>query len=188
MSHRVWSKQYEEGFCALGALEEVPDDEEILAGRSRAAGFPTGAYYQMRDDYPDTRVPDNLYTTIHHVISDRLRQLLVPELGASRVEMLPVKIKDHGGGWVEGEYFILNPLDSVDCVDLEASQAKLNDGEPPQIKRVKKLVLKPLSGEPALFRPASWTRLILVRSDIADKLEAAGLSGMSFWECDEFRG
>ncbi len=189
MSYCVWRNHYQDGFCALGALEGVADDHEILAGTSRLNGFPANAFYQMRDDFPDaTTIPDNVYTMIHHVVSDRLRELLTPELGTSRVEMLPVKIKSHGGAFASGKYFVMNALDVVDCIDLDASKAKLNSNDPSQILRVKKLVLKAISGEPAMFRPQSWTRLIFVRDDLAQKLEAAGLTGLAFFETDEFKG
>jgi hypothetical protein len=189
MSYSVWKNEYQDDFCALGALEDVPSDEEILAGGSRSSGFPTGAYYQMRDDFPDNvRVPDNVYTMIHFVVSDRLRQALTPLLGPSRVEMLPVKIKDHQGRFVDGKFFVMNPLDVVDCIDTTASMAKFNALDPTEISRVKRLVLKPISEELTLFRPRHWTRLLFVRDDIAQKLEAAGLTGLSFREMDEFRG
>ncbi len=188
MSLLVWTNAYQEGFCALGALEGVDADEEILRGSSRAADFPSGAFYQMRDEYADTRVADSAYAAIHYVVSERLRQVLEPELGKSRVELLPVRIKDQRGTVVDGSWFVMNPLDVVDCIDTQASNAKFNANDPTQILRVKKLVLKPAPDELALFRPAHWTRLMFIRDDLAQKLEAAGLTGLHFWETDEFKG
>ena len=82
----VWRSRYREGFCALGALENVPRDEELRRGQSRAADFPKDAFYQMRDDYKDTAVADNAYAMIHHVVSSRLRALVEPAPGARRVQ------------------------------------------------------------------------------------------------------
>src|SRR6185312_2302321 len=111
MSFHVWHSRYQDGFCALGALENVPHDQDILKGRPRAAGFPDDALYEMRADFPkDIEVPDNLYTMIHFAVSAALWAVLEPLLQASRVEHLPVKIKNHKGRFVPGEYFVLNPI------------------------------------------------------------------------------
>ena len=85
MSVMIWTNAYQEGFCALGALEGVDADEEFLRGISRAANFPSGAFYKMRDDYEDTRVADCACAAIHNVVSERLQKVLEPELGESRV-------------------------------------------------------------------------------------------------------
>lgn len=189
MSYVVWHSMYQDGLCALGALEGVPRDEEILKGISRAEGFPEDAWYEMRADFPkDVQIPDNVYSMIHHVVSERLRKVLEPALGASRVELLPVKIKNHKGRFAPGSFFVMNPLDVIDCIDVAASGGVHNDLDPTQLVSVQQLVLKELPGEPAMFRPVGWTRLILVRSDVVDRLQEADLEGLVFWELDEFRG
>ncbi len=189
MSWVVWRNRYREGFCALGALENVPRDEEILKGASRAGDFPSAASYAMRADFPkDTKVADNAYTMIHHVVSAPLRALLEPELGKSRVEFLPVRIRDHAGRAVEGAHFVLNPLDVLDAIDVEASNVDYNDLDPTQLCMCEQLVLKPLPDEVTMFRPHNWTRIILVREEIADKLKEAGLSGLAFTSAEDYSG
>lgn len=189
MSYLIWHKTYKDKFCALGALEGVPADEEILRGVSRARDFPGEAYYEMRPDYPkNIKVPDNVYARIHHVVSDRLRTALEPELGASCVEFLPVKIRNHKGRFVAGEYFVMNPLDVIDAVDAEASGGEYNRLDPSQLMSVQSFVLKALPDQPPMFRPANWTRLIVVREDVVAKLRDADLTGLSFWELEEFTG
>lgn len=189
MGYRIWHSRYQEGFCALGALLHVAKDEEILRGMPRAAGFPADAYYEMRADFPrDIQVPDNVYTMIHQVVSTRLWQVLEPSLGRSRVEALPVKIKNHKGRLAKGEFFVLNPIDVIDCIDLGASGAVFNLLDPTQIMQVDRLVLRPLPNDVALFRPQGWTRLLLIREDLAGKLLAAGLTGLVFLDPSRFEG
>lgn len=178
MSYVVWHSMYQKKRCALGALEGVPRDGEILKGRLlRDADFPK-----------DVQTPDNLYSMIHHVVSERLRKVLEPALAASRVEFLPVKIKNHEGRFAPGSFFVMNPLDVIDCIDVAASGGEYNDLDRTQLVRVQQLVLSEPPGEPAMFRPVGWTRLILVRSDVVDRLMEADLEGLVFWELDEFRG
>jgi hypothetical protein len=189
MSYRIWHTMFQGEFCALGPLEGVLADEEILRGMSRADGFPGDAFYEMRADYPkNIKIPDNLYTAIHHVVSARMRAALEPELNGSNVEFLPVRVKNHKGRFDPGEFFIVNALDVIDAIDVDASGGDLNPLAPTQLMSVDQVVMKPLPGQPALFRPANWTRLIFVRADIVEKLESAGLTGLSFWELDEFTG
>ncbi len=125
---------------------------------------------------------------IHHVVSAPLRALLEPELGKSRVEFLPVRIRDHKGRAVEGEHFVLNPLDVLDAIDVEASNVDYHDFDPTQLIMCEQLVIKPLPDDVMMFRPHNWTRLILVREEIADKLKESGLSGLSFTAAEDYAG
>lgn len=189
MSYLIWHNMYEDKFCALGALEGVPADEQIRRGVSRLEGFPGDAFYEMRADYPkNIKVPDNVYTMIHHVVSGRLRAALEPELGTSRVEFLPVKIKNHKGRFTPGEYFVMNPLDVIDAIDAEASGGKYNLLAPTQLMSVKQFVMKSLPDKPVMFRPANWTQIIVIRADVVERLQDANLTGLVFWELEEFKG
>jgi hypothetical protein len=190
MSFKVWRNRLQDGFCGLGALQNVPNDQEILAGKSRANGFPSDAYFAMRDDLAKKfkAIPDNVHTMIHDVVSGRLRAVLEPLLDGSRVEFLPVKIHDRAGNVVDGEYFVLNPLDVVDCIDVEASGGKYNELAPTPLMMVARLVLRPIAPNLTLVRPSNWTNRILVRAEIAEQLTAAGLTGLSFSSPEKFRG
>ncbi len=189
MKYFVWDSRYQDGLCALGALENVPKDEQILKGKPRAVGFPPDASYSMRADFPkDVEVPDNVYAAIHYVVSARLRGVLEPMLGSSHVEFLPVTIKNHKGRVVEGEYFVLNPTDVLDAIDVAASSGKLNDLDPTQLCMTRRLVIKPLPDDVTMFRPHNWARLLLVREDLVEKLKASGLKGLVLRDPDKFKG
>ncbi len=189
MSYLVWRALFQDKFCALGALHGVPSDEEIFSGISRADAFPEDAYYEMLADHPKgIAVPDYVYSMIHYVVSRRLRDALEPELGASRVEFLPVKIKNHKGRFVQGDYFVMNSLDVIDAIDVGASAGEFNPIAPTQLMSVEQIVLKVLPDRPVMFRPANWTRLIIVRRDVAEKLLAAGMTGLIFTELEDYMG
>lgn len=191
MRYLVLKNDYQEGHCVLGALQNVPRDEDILAGLPRSDGFPDDAYYEMSHELPkDIQVPDSACAMIHFVVSPRLAQALAddPGLGASRIEFLPVKIKNHKGRFVRGIFFVLNPLDIVDAIDIAASGARFNLIEPTEIATVDRLVLRDLADPPAVFRPLHFRRLVLVREDVAGRLLAAGLTGLQFAPPERFRG
>ena len=87
-----------------------------------------------------------------------------------------------------GAYFVMNPIDVIDAIDAAASGGASNPLSPSQLYRVDKLVLRTLPADCVMFRPASMSQLILVRADVADRLRAAGLSGLSFREPESFKG
>lgn len=178
----LWEREYEEGYCVLGALEKVQKGFQIMRGISRLQGFPEDAYFAMQPDFPkDIQVPDNVYGAVHVVISKKARAVLEP-LTTNRVEFLPVKIKDHKGRTASAEHFVLNPLDICDCIDLNASQVDWNDINPDQIGFCQGLYFKPdsIPKDYTLFRLRHWEENIVVRDDVIGALKGAGLTGLFF--------
>ena len=97
-------------------------------------------------------------------------------------------MKNHKGRFVQGGYFVMNSLDVIDAIDVGASAGEFNPIAPTQLMSVEQIVLKVLPDRPVMFRPANWTRLIIVRRDVAEKLLAAGMTGLIFTELEDYMG
>jgi uncharacterized protein DUF1629 len=94
-----YSYQFD-GCQPLRATWPIPD-VKVVANRGKRADFP-GWY----DSMP--------------VFSERAWQLLEPIVGAS-VEALPIRVYGSEG------YYVINVLDTIDCIDLERSEHSYNE-------------------------------------------------------------
>ncbi len=186
MKHFVMNADYVEGYARVGTLENGPEGD-IKEGASVLAQMRDDAYYQVEAEFAkNTKIADAVGSLSHFVVSARLKAAIEPLVAAAEVELLPVRLKDAKGQPIDGQFFIVNPLGSIDVIDAEASQAKFNPLVEGVILRVKRLVLKPT--EAAMFRPAHMTRVILVREDLVEKLGAGGFVGLDFVEASRFKG
>ena len=179
-----------DGICKLKKITGVPDIFEINAGVSRLAGWPDDAAAAMSPKFPkDLGLADSLYGAIFVVVSAKVHHILEPE-GGGRVEFLPLKIHDHKGRLASDEYFVVNPLAIVDCIDETASLAVRDEIDENSIESCAALVLREdaVSAGIVIFRPEHWRSLILIRRALADKLTAAGLTALRFIEPDKYTG
>jgi hypothetical protein len=145
----------------------------------------------MSSKYPkDIQLTDNLHGGSYIVISQCLKEQIATLAGASQIEFLPVVILNHKGRVASSEYFVLNPIGSVDCIDIEKSGAVWNAIDQTDISHFERLVLQNESvpAEVGMFRPTHRTRTILLRRSLAEKLSSNGFTGLHFLELAQFRG
>jgi hypothetical protein len=84
----------------------------------------------------------------------------------------------------------MNPVGTVDCIDIEKSGVVWNAINKNTISRAKQLTLR--KGEVpetiGLFRPAHMTSTIFLRRSLSERLSADGFTGLMFRELGKFRG
>jgi hypothetical protein len=182
-----------DGICKLDALMGVPDDFEIHDGVSRLAGWPPDASAAMDPNFPkDIGLADSLNLAGFVVISARAREFLNDKgVGKpEKIEFLPIKIINHKGRLEAAEYFIVNPLDVIDCVDREASETKAEVLDKKMIRACERLVLREnvIPADLKIFRLGFWSGRIILRRELADSMKAAGLTMMKFFEPEDYEG
>jgi hypothetical protein len=101
-----------------------------------------------------------------------------------------VQILDHKGRVASADYFLLNPLTTVDCIDTKASGVSWNDINPVLIESCKKLVIKvrAVPEDRHVFRPTHAPFIVLVRSTLAEALGQAEFVGLRFRDPVDFQG
>src|SRR5205823_2081893 len=136
----IWKAEMFPNVCVLGILSGVERDWELLEGLSRIKSFPETATFAMNPDFPDnTLLADNLLNSAGAIIaSERLKRYLESQ-AVTKVEYLPVTILDHRGRTASRDYFIVHPIDPVDCLDLEKCQPTWNRIQKTWINRVRHL-------------------------------------------------
>ncbi len=190
MDFLLWRSQLKEGFCVIKP-PNIEDIWELNDGISRISDFPADVSCRMNPKFPrDIQLSDNLYGARVPVISRKLKELLGKEVLHNKVEYLPVQIINHKGRVASKDYFILHPLDVCDCIDVEKSGVGWNQITSNQISSCNSFVLKDeaIPDEYKLFRPKYWGKNILVRRDLVDTLNTAGLTGLVFRDTAGYTG
>lgn len=187
---RLWRSRYIEGYCVVAAPSGVTKGHQIASGVSRAASWPQGLLCRMSDDYPkDIQLPDSLFGPSWVIVSSRARAIAEPA-ARDTVEWLPVGIADHKGRTVAQDYAIVNPLKVVDAIDVAASKPIWNLIQTDLIASCEQLVIDQarVPAELQMFRLRHLEHQVVLRADLAQSLEAAGLVGLALRHPLQFTG
>ena len=168
----IWQNEYNEGYCVIGDPVGFDDEFLLTEGVTLMKQWPENIVCKMSARYPkDIQLSDNLYGGTYAFISRRLKEKVAALGGASQIEYLPVTILNHKGRVASKEYFILNPVGSVECIDIKKSGVEWNAIDKEDISDVEKLVLR-RGSVPAnvnVFRPKHLAATILVRRSLANQ-------------------
>ena len=187
----VWRSCYEEGLCVIGNPHGLEDQFPLLDGVPLLTGWPEKVTCKMSPKYPkDIQLADNLYGCSYPIVSGRIKEQIAAADGGGQIEFLPVTILNHKGRVASTGYYFLNPVGSVDCIDIDKSRVKWNAIDNTVISSFEQLVLKEDAIPPgvAVFRPKHRTQTILASRSLADRLEADGFTGLYFMEPSQFQG
>ncbi len=186
----AWGTTSLGGYATLLEPENVPDDFQLSEGVSRADGFPPDAAFRFNPSYPrDVKLADAVHSRGGGgvpLVSPALRAL-IEGADPPDVEYLPVTIYDHKGHVASDAYVIVNSFHVVDCLDHDAMEIVWNSLDPMTIASCDGVVLdtSKIDGAPPLFRPKNLENRVLVRRDVAEAIEDAGLTGVFFEDLDE---
>jgi hypothetical protein len=187
----IWENSYVEGFCVLTGLKGFNQPWLLAKGVALANNWPSDATFSMSPDYPtDMKLSDQVFGGSYRVVSIRLKEALSSIDESSNIEFLPVSILNHKGRLASKDYFIMNPLDSIDCINQDESGVIWNKIDTSMISSCEKLVLKEdaIPEGSVMFREKFMRNTILIRRDIADKLLSTEMSGLFFLEPSQYTG
>jgi hypothetical protein len=184
----VWDARAGQTFASLEGLENVPEVFELKRGFARAKGFPEKATFRMNARFPKKVQLADCAVNFEKVVvaSKRVREILESKQ-APDVEYLPVTILDHKGRVASADHVIVNPLQVIDCIDQARSTLTWNKIDPEYIAFLEGLVFKPGAIPPSsvVVRAKHLAATVFLRKDVADEIEAQGLTGAQFLPLDE---
>jgi len=119
------------------------------------------------------------------VINDQISHVFL-ECNPKDIQLISVKIE----GKV-GQYWILNVLKEVSCLDEKNSTImwwKPEDGRPDKVGQYRMITKFKLDrqriGDTRIFRLGGWKVALIVNDQLKQKLEQAGISGVRFEEME----
>jgi hypothetical protein len=187
----IWGKRYNKGFCVIDNPEGFKDQFLLMKGVQILSQWPENIVCRMSDEYPkDIQLSDNLCGGNYQVISQGLKEKLAAVAGSGHIEFLPVTILNHKGRVASKDYFVLNPVGSVECIDVEKSGVVWNAIDESDISRMKQLVLRDgaIPAAVSIFRAQHLLSTILIRRALANQLSSDGFTGLYFRDPARFRG
>lgn len=190
MDYFLWRNETQDGYCTIRA-PEVDRIWELSKGISRVGDLGDGIECKMDPRRPkDVGLADNVRGAGFPVVSRALKQSLERDLTHNRVEFIPVRLVNHKGRVASDQYYVLNPLDIVDCIDLEESGVEWNRISPSSISYCKALVLKEeaIPEGFTVFRLKRWENNILARADVVSDLQSSNLTGLVFRPAAGYNG
>jgi len=163
-------------FCFLANAPEgtVGLNHRMARGYPMGSDYPAGATWQMSDEYDGIKLP----TLISCL--DSILVLLKPAMEIFRdtgvpMECLPFTLLNHKGRVASRDYFIVNLLGTLDCLDIEKSDIEwLDDQVGGEVIHVYDHVLDPrkIAGAPPVFRTKEDPYCIVLNETVAEKLRA----------------
>lgn len=185
----VWDALAGQTFVSLEGLQNVENVFELKRGISRSVNFPDNAMFCMNRNFPKkNKLADCVVNFEKITIASKRSRNLLEAKSAKDVEFLPIKIFNHEGKLASSEHMIVNALKVVDCIDQTKSSLSWNKIDNEYISFVDKLVLdvSKISADDVLIRPKHLAAVILMRKDIAEAFDEAGISGTQFIPVEEF--
>jgi hypothetical protein len=178
------------GVCHLTAIRNVKNWAYMMRNEPQAGKFPENASFQMNDEFPrDVKLADVLVNTSGFLlVSERFAEFLKTENLLAHNEVHPVGIDNHRGRREKAKYFIIHQIDDPKCVDEAKTVGHKSKLEPDEYAGMRKLVLddEKIPRDYTIFRAAEYRDRILVRSDVAEKVEKAGFTGIAFFDLDGY--
>ncbi|KFA94395.1 imm11 family protein [Archangium violaceum] len=185
----IWEWDVGESFCVLTSLQNVEDEYELAKGVPRAKGFPANACFHMDPKFKKfVALADNISNLGRIIVVSKPLKELIESWKPREVEYLQVSIINHKKKVASDEYFIVNPLRVVDCIDKDKSDITWNKIDSEKISACEQLVLKPraINSEFPLFRLRHFEHAVMVDRKLAQAILDEGFTGARFEEVDEF--
>jgi hypothetical protein len=185
----IWTSGRINNYVVLETLHGVDKLYEVKRGIPRAASFPADARYTMHPDWPtNTVLTDNLINTDALVVASARLADFLRARGVTHTEYLPVTILNHKKRPTGKDYFIVNPVEPVDCLDVAKSGVTWSLFDGTIVDSVQRLVLDPKRCDPdrELFRIAKFADVTLVSRELAKAMDAQGFTGNRWLELSAY--
>lgn len=188
-NYLIWESRIVPHACVLGRLSGVDKMYELTEGVRRQTGFPASASFPMDPDFPnDLLLTDSLMNSGRLVVGSLALKKLIENHADEQVEYLPVRIIDHKKKIASRDYFIIHPIDPVDCLKIDECGAEWGLIDTESIDSVERLVLDPsrIPAERVFFRAKFFEDVIFVTRALAAAIDAAGLTGIRWIELTDY--
>jgi hypothetical protein len=175
--------------CVLEGEPErtQPIGYKMAKGKSAAAEYPRDAKWYMSDQWPGIKLPSILNNSSTFLVVHADVKRVIESLGVP-VESYGFTLYDHKKRIASKDHFIVNPLGTFDCLNLQKSEIKYSKTHPDEIIRIFRYVLDPrkLESAPPLFRIKEDPRAIVFSQEAVNRLKReANPTNAYFFKLDQ---
>ncbi len=153
-------------------------------GIAMGSEYPAGLRFQMAPEVKGNLIADVVPNALgYFMVSKRMKELLSQHATAD-IEYLPFSLLNTKGRVVADDLHIVNVLGARDWADIDRSFGARRtslEGER-EFGRIRRLYLRDDAVDPStnLFRLGAMPKLILMREDLREHFERAGMTGAVF--------
>lgn len=185
----------------IWANEPSDEDEAMLYGvppviEQRNLSFDDGILIRdkvpliefVRDDDSQGRLTDNLIAPGSRglMFSSRLRAVL-ESVGADNIQYFPTRIENPANSTSTEDYMLANLIGRIECIDTANSDLQMHPHHTDRIEFVDSLILdKDKINNLKLFRTSEHSQIIVAHNVVKEICEKNGISGIVFYEPQEF--
>ncbi|PTL80011.1 imm11 family protein [Vitiosangium sp. GDMCC 1.1324] len=168
----------------LALTDGPPEGMELRSycmarGRRATPYYPKEAMVSLREDHPGIKLSSLLGNTNSYLIVHKdMKEVIAEHCQGIEVEYLPFDLYDHRKRLYSRDYFFINPIGTLDCLDPVASGVKI--GSQGGVIHVGRRVLAPKKSAnlPPLFRPKEKPAAYIVSESLAQALKDKGFTNV----------
>lgn len=161
-------------------------------GRRVGEKYPSDAAIFMSPNYEGIRVGSVVGNTESYlIVAGPVKKVIEAHCKGADIEYLPVALYDHKGRLSGADFFIINPIGAIDCLNLDASEINYldapGDAYHGSVVDVDRFVLDPkkVADAPALFRVHEDPYTYVVNGKLADSLRKGGFTNIVLDEIEQ---
>ncbi|MCP4133648.1 MAG: hypothetical protein GY754_21955 [bacterium] len=184
----VWTIDRQElNACYVGRLKSVKNEikrkRDFDEGLSQIEDFPDDAYFQMDSQYPySTLLTDHIHNSTNLIIASKEMKEFLSEENLTNLEYLPVSIRDYKGRVRSKDFYIVHPINPVDCLDPE----KWDPGIVHNCENIAVIDSK-VDVTRKIFKFNQFYKPVMIHCELAEKIKEKGFTGNDFCKLRDFR-
>lgn len=147
--------------------------------------YPADAALSMEDRDPGIKLASLLGNTLSFLVVHQAMKVALEAVCQCEIEYLPVRVLNHKKRVHSTEYWIVNPLGTVDLVDRGASEIDFDD-DGKTILGIRRLVFvrARLAGAPAMLRVPEKPEEIFIGTEVIKALAPHGFTNVILHEVE----
>lgn len=166
----------EKKYCFLGDTPRSILNLSYRMARGIAMGkdYPRNPLpeWHMSPKHKGIKLPSLIANTHSMLVVDRALKEIFENTGVD-MECLPFVLLDHKGRVASTDYFIINPLGNLDCLNLEKSEIEWLEGPGSEVVGIEMYVLdtEKVKDAPDVFRIKHDREQIIISHQLADRMK-----------------
>ena len=180
----------------LAFIDEPPEDLGLYSyclARGERIGdrYPADAKIYLQPKSPGIKLSSLIGNTNRYlIVNTDVKNVILEHCAQSDFEVLPFTLYNHKKRIHSSDYWIINPIGYLDCVNRAASQIEYLDTDPTKIVDVDKFVLDPkrVKNAPDLFRVPEDREKYFISARLAKAFQDRRFTNMILTEVDQVEG
>jgi hypothetical protein len=175
----------------FGFIDMPPEGTEAFTycmaeGIAASDRYPPDAHILLEKG-SGVKLPDLLGNTDSFLVVSKRAKEVIERMKVGPVEYLPLAVHDPTDRPLSRDYFIVNPLGSLDCLDLEASEIEWFEGD---VVGIDRYVLDPakVADAPDLFRIQEEPHEYVMSERLVGALQEIGATNIYLYELEQSAG